>query len=70
MRCRPHHVGQHDRAARDVRRLAGSQMILGVSAQTVNQAIQAEQDGADYLGVGAVFPTATKKMPTPSPLTP
>ena len=55
------HVGQHDRAARDVRRLAGSQMILGVSAQTVNQAIQAEQDGADYLGVGAVFPTATKE---------
>ena len=55
------HVGQHDRAARDVRTLAGNQMVLGVSVQTVEQAIQAEQDGADYLGVGAVFPTATKE---------
>ncbi|MGX8704071.1 MAG: thiamine phosphate synthase, partial [bacterium] len=38
----------------------GPEMLLGVSAQTVEQAIQAEKDGADYLGVGAVFSTGTK----------
>lgn len=55
------HVGQHDQAARTVRSQAGDAIILGVSVQTVEQAVQAEQDGADYLGVGAVFPTATKE---------
>ena len=54
------HVGQKDRAAREVRRLLGPNRILGVSARTVEQAVQAERDGADYLGVGAVFSTATK----------
>ena len=48
------HVGQHDRPAAEVRRLIGPDRILGVSAQTVEQALQAEKDGADYLGVGAV----------------
>lgn len=54
------HVGQHDMAARDVRRLIGPDKILGVSAQTVAQAKLAESQGADYLGVGSVFPTSTK----------
>ena len=54
------HVGQKDRAAREVRRLLGPNRILGVSARTVEQAVQAERDGADYLGVGAIFSTSTK----------
>lgn len=43
-----------------VRRLIGADRILGVSAQTVEQALLAESQGADYLGVGSVFPTSTK----------
>ncbi len=54
------HVGQHDMAAKDVRALIGPDKILGVSAQTVEQAVAAERAGADYLGVGAVFHTSTK----------
>ena len=54
------HVGQSDMAAADVRAMLGKDKILGVSAQTVEQAVRAEQSGADYLGVGAVFPTGSK----------
>lgn len=54
------HVGQSDMEAGRVRERIGREKILGVSAQTVEQAIQAEQQGADYLGVGAVFPTSSK----------
>ena len=54
------HVGQSDMTACDVRKILGEDKILGVSAQTVEQALLAEQMGADYLGVGAVFPTGTK----------
>lgn len=54
------HVGQSDWAASDVRTRIGDGKILGVSVQTVEQAILAEQNGADYLGVGAVFSTSTK----------
>lgn len=54
------HVGQHDMAAAEARRKLGSDKILGVSVQTVAQAVAAQQQGADYLGVGAVFPTASK----------
>lgn len=54
------HVGQSDMAATDVRKILGEDKILGVSAQTVEQAVLAQQIGADYLGVGAVFPTGTK----------
>lgn len=54
------HVGQKDMEAKEVRKLVGEKMIIGVSARTVEQAIQAEQAGADYLGVGAVFGTSTK----------
>lgn len=54
------HVGQSDMKALDVRSLVGEDMMIGVSAQTVEQALEAEQAGADYLGVGAVFSTSTK----------
>jgi thiamine-phosphate pyrophosphorylase len=54
------HVGQKDMNARDVRKIIGDDKILGVSAQTVDQALAAEDCGADYLGVGAVFGTDTK----------
>ncbi|MDY0223740.1 MAG: thiamine phosphate synthase, partial [Desulfobacterium sp.] len=54
------HVGQNDMNAREVRKLIGKDKILGVSAQTVGQALAAENSGADYLGVGAVFNTDTK----------
>lgn len=54
------HVGQNDMEADNVRALLGEDKILGVSAQTVEQAILAEQRGADYLGVGAVFHTDSK----------
>lgn len=54
------HVGQSDMEAQDVRALIGPDAILGVSAQTVEQALAAERAGADYLGVGAVFATTTK----------
>ena len=54
------HVGQHDMEAGEVRKKIGPNRILGVSAQTVEQALLAQQSGADYLGVGAGFPTGTK----------
>jgi len=54
------HVGQKDMNALDVRSLIGEDKILGVSAQTVEQALLAERQGADYIGVGAVFSTSTK----------
>ena len=55
------HVGQKDQPADEVRRQIGPGKILGVSVQTVQQAICAEQSGADYLGVGAMFLTSTKQ---------
>ena len=54
------HVGQHDLGAGSVRKMLGPEKILGVSAQTVEEAVRAEREGADYLGVGAVFPTGSK----------
>ena len=54
------HVGQEDMDAAEVRRRIGKDKILGVSAQTVRQAVEAQKKGADYLGVGAVFPTGSK----------
>ncbi len=54
------HVGQSDMEAGDVRARLGQDKIIGVSAQTVDQALLAESRGADYLGVGAVFATGSK----------
>ena len=55
------HVGQEDMAAADVRAKVGPDMIIGVSAHSVEEAQLAVAHGADYLGVGAVFPSPTKK---------
>lgn len=54
------HVGQSDAACADARAKLGPNAIVGVSVQTVKQALAAQADGADYLGVGAVFGTPTK----------
>lgn len=54
------HIGQDDMEAGTVREKLGPDKIIGVSAQTVEQALLAEKRGADYLGVGAVFPTKSK----------
>ena len=58
--CDRIHVGQNDMAAQDVRAIIGPDKILGVSTQTVEEALLAQKMGADYLGVGAVFPTGSK----------
>lgn len=54
------HVGQNDMDAAQARALLGSDKILGVTAKTVEQALKAQEQGADYLGSGAVFGTSTK----------
>lgn len=54
------HVGQDDMEAGDVREKLGPDKIIGVSAHTVEEALLAEARGADYLGVGAAFPTGSK----------
>ncbi len=54
------HIGQSDLPCGVVRQLLGKDKIIGVSARTAQQAIQAQADGADYLGVGAMFATSTK----------
>ena len=55
------HVGQDDIDGSIARDILGPDRILGISAQTVEQAKKAEKDGADYIGCGAVFPTSTKE---------
>jgi thiamine-phosphate pyrophosphorylase len=59
------HVGQEDMPVEKVREMIGPDKILGVSAQNVEQAIAAEKAGADYLGIGSVFPTGTKQDAKP-----
>lgn len=54
------HIGQHDIPAAAMRRMIGEDMILGVSASNLEQALAAQGDGADYLGIGAMFATGTK----------
>lgn len=61
------HVGQEDMIAADVRRRVGADMMIGVSAHTVEEAQEAVRNGADYLGVGAVFSTSTKTDVTTMP---
>lgn len=55
------HVGQNDLPAAVIRRIIGKEKILGVSVSSLQQAIKARNDGADYLGVGAMYSTATKE---------
>lgn len=62
------HVGQSDMEAGRVRAAVGEGMMIGVSARTVEEALAAQRAGADYLGVGAVFPTSTKTDVSPMPI--
>lgn len=54
------HLGQEDIPAKEARRIMGEEKVIGVSARTVELARKAVEDGADYLGVGAMFATNTK----------
>lgn len=54
------HIGQSDMELKQARQQLGPEAIIGVSVQTLEQALEAQENGADYLGVGAVFPTETK----------
>lgn len=58
------HLGQTDMGVRDVRRIAGRNLIVGVSTHDLNEAQRAVEDGADYCGVGAVFGSSTKQRET------
>ncbi|MBR5382041.1 MAG: thiamine phosphate synthase [Oscillospiraceae bacterium] len=55
------HVGLEDAPVAEIRRAAGPDFIIGATAKTVGQALAAQEAGADYLGVGAVFPSPTKE---------
>ena len=55
------HVGQSDTEAKKAREILGENKIVGVSAGNLKEALEAEKNGADYLGIGAMFPTDTKK---------
>lgn len=59
------HLGQKDMAIADARRLTGSRMIIGISAESLEDALRAESEGADYIGVSPVFATATKADAAP-----
>lgn len=61
------HLGQQDIPCKIAREILGSDKLIGVTAKTVEQAIQAERDGADYLGCGALFPSGAK--PEAQPMT-
>ncbi|MGB8658657.1 MAG: thiamine phosphate synthase [Candidatus Zixiibacteriota bacterium] len=59
------HVGQEDLSVEEAKRILGSERIIGKSAETIQQAKQAEAEGADYVGIGPVFDTASKKISQP-----
>ncbi len=54
------HIGQSDKDLIEARKILGQDKIIGVSVGTVEQAVEAEKSGADYLGVGSIFTTSTK----------
>ncbi|HCW53290.1 MAG TPA: thiamine phosphate synthase [Clostridium sp.] len=60
------HVGQSDLPCSVVRRIIGEDKIIGVSVGNLNDALRAQEDGADYLGVGAMYATGTKKDAKPT----
>ncbi|MBO8158294.1 thiamine phosphate synthase [Thermosyntropha sp.] len=59
------HVGQKDLPLGKVRQIIGRDKIIGATANTLDQALEAEKEGADYIGIGPVFPTTTKQNPAP-----
>ncbi|WP_194191166.1 thiamine phosphate synthase [Clostridium chrysemydis] len=54
------HVGQDDMTCKEARKILGSEKIIGVSTKTLEESIKAFEDGADYLGCGAIYSTSTK----------
>jgi thiamine-phosphate pyrophosphorylase len=60
------HVGQSDLPVSVVRKIIGEDKIIGISAGTLEEALQGQKDGADYLGVGAMYATGTKKDANPT----
>ena len=60
------HIGADELPVEVVRNMIGNDKILGVTAKTVERALEAEQHGADYLGVGAIYPTTTKVITHPT----
>ncbi|MGC9966570.1 MAG: thiamine phosphate synthase [Syntrophobacteraceae bacterium] len=60
------HLGQEDMHCAFARRIVGEDMIIGVSVSTADEALEAEADGADYLGVGPLYATATKPDALPA----
>ena len=59
------HLGQHDMPANTARKLLGKERIIGVSASSLDQALQAEKDGANYIGFGHIYPTFSKEKGFP-----
>ena len=59
--CAGVHLGQSDMPCTVAREILGDEKIIGISATTYDEAIQAQSDGADYIGVGGIYPTNTKK---------
>lgn len=62
------HVGQSDMPVHIARKLMGSDKIIGATTKTVDQAVEAYKQGADYLGVGAIYPTTTKVKTVLTPI--
>ncbi|QNO18537.1 thiamine phosphate synthase [Caproicibacterium amylolyticum] len=62
------HIGQEDLPVWAARKIVGNDKIVGTSAKTVAQALAAQKGGADYLGVGAIYPTTTKVITTLTPI--
>jgi thiamine-phosphate pyrophosphorylase len=62
------HLGQKDLPVREARRILGSKKIIGISTRTLKQAMKAESEGADYIGFGPLFETATKQTVRPKGL--
>jgi len=60
------HLGQNDMPLEEARRILGDKVIIGISASSVQSAIEAERGGADYIGVSPVFPTPTKEDTSPA----
>jgi thiamine-phosphate diphosphorylase len=55
------HLGQEDMPLKEARKILGADVVIGISVKSAEEALQAERDGADYVAVNGVFPTATKE---------
>ena len=59
------HLGQEDLPIREARKILGNQKLIGISTHSVQEAVTAEKDGADYIGLGPIYPTTTKRTRPP-----